>query len=163
MMGLQTVGAFLLSAAAYLACARRSDYELSEMRREDGFAALLSLIGVLSGAGGIPLSAVYARFCDEALERCGFLSRLREKGLFAALSETGETALQNKAALDILLRFAKEIEVCPNTESAAKCCEKYRALYGAEIERTREKKKTHAALLRKMGFFAACFVLLFGL
>lgn len=162
-MSIQTVGLIFLAISAGLAGNLYADAFTEEIRREDGLYALLSLIGVLSGAGGVPLHTVYGRFSCDALEKCGFVSRLRKEGLSAALSEENGAPIRDRAALSVLLRFAKEIEVCPNTESVARCCEKYRALYRAEIETNREKKKTHAALSRKMGFFAAGFVLLFGI
>ena len=68
-----------------------------------------------------------------------------------------ETAAENALLPYVLRRGTKSLP------DMRRISARLDALYGAEIERTREKKKTHAALLRKMGFFAACFVLLFGL
>ena len=161
-MTVQTLGAALLAASAGMVGKMYADAVSEDMRREDAFAALISYIGVLSGTGCVPLGTVYARFDSDVLEQCGFLKTLREKGLSNALREK-KSVLHDDAAKEVLLRFADEIGACPNRQSVGQCCEKYRALYSLEIGKNREKKKTHAALSRKMSLFAAGIVLIFGL
>ena len=104
---MKTVGVLLLLVSAFgaaLALRQR------EGRREKELSALLELLlairhGMLHGR--LPLGDIYASFENGALDACGFLTHLREGGLFFALN--ADTLALRKEELSFLYVYAEAL------------------------------------------------------
>lgn len=135
-----------------------------QMEREDGFLLFLSYLRAHIQNSSVPLYRLYGGFSHPALERCGFLNRLRQEdrcaGLLSTLEREKERLHLDETVWQYLAGFASEVGNCPNAEAGAVCCDKYKALLSDRIRETREQNRSRAALSRKMGLLAAAFCII---
>ena len=130
-MSLKLYGALLFAAFlfAILLLYRRS--EARRFAEYEGLYLLLRHTEEQLASFCRPLPEVYASFENEALLRCGFLSRLREEGLSSAL-KSGTLSL-DRAALAPFLDFSKDLgSRCLAEELSA--CREARARIGPLLE-----------------------------
>ena len=98
-------GIFLFALGALLFTARVSAGERKKGKRIEGVYLLFLHMRHAICKEGLPLSEVYARFANQALEEEGFLPALRAEGLSAALKKHPPPI--SDAALGALFLYAE--------------------------------------------------------
>ena len=102
MLGASLWMLFLLGAL--YAYRKDSARRMAEYR---GLCRLIAHIAHTLAEIPVPLNEIYCRFTDEALARAGFLARLREAGLYAALS-AGALRIEKERLAPFLI-YAKDL------------------------------------------------------
>ncbi len=109
MLDLRLLGAlFLLLASCYTGFLF-SRMQNGRQRRLECFLQLMRQIENEISCFQTPLDDIYRRFEGEALEACGFLSCLREKGMEAALREKRAALSFSDEEWELLVAFSGEL------------------------------------------------------
>ena len=151
---------FLLLAIGY-AFVNVSAREPRRLREAEGVYQLLCYIRGQMSAFSLPLPEIYAGFSDEALEKCGFLPLLREKGLAAAL-EKFSVADENGEVYILLSAFAGRLGQGFLQEELT-LCNRVIDVYGGYVDRKRAecpgKRKLQGAMVLLCGGMVLLFFL----
>ncbi len=140
---------FLLCACLYLSAAAGS-FERRRVRQSEGMLMLLRHIRTQISCFRTPIGDIYASFCSDELESCGFLPRLREGEDFCtALQECRQSLLLDEEETDLLAAFGKEVGGSYRDEQVEGC-----DYYIGELERIcrnrREEQPKRVRLARSL-------------
>ena len=139
----------LLGATLYLALTLSAEQK-RRLALSEGMLLLLHHISANLSCFSLPLSAVFASFCHEGLEKTGFLKDLRRDGLLSALQKHKRSLSPSKEEWEILLAFAQRLGKGFLAEEEALCrytTERYEALFKRLEEEGPRKRKTQEALV----------------
>lgn len=101
------VGLLLWAVAVLLVQFYLSGEEKKRVEECEGLVLLLRHVRASVSAYSLPKDKIYRAFSHKALERCGFLSALREEGLARAL-ETGGLSLGEETLRPLVIFAAGE-------------------------------------------------------
>ena len=143
-------GSLLLLGLTFYLAHRLSVGQKRHLALSEGLLLLLHHISANLSCFSLPLSAVYASFSHEGLEKSGFLQDLRREGLLFALEKHREALMATKEEWEILLPFAQRLGKGFLKEQEALCrytSERYGALFKLIEQEAPKKRKTQEALV----------------
>lgn len=128
-----------------------------EKKRLSALHLLMKTIRARIACFSEPLNKIYEDFYDEALDTCGFLSVLKEKGLAFALKEKEASLFLPKEATEQLCGFASLLGKS-FTEDQLKHCDYYLERFEDTLARLEEeyprKRKLAKTLSLSLGLLA---------
>ena len=139
----------LFGATLYLALTLSAEQK-RRLALSEGMLLLLHHISANLSCFSLPLSAVFASFNHDGLEKTGFLEDLRRDGLPSALQKHKRSLSPSKEEWQILLAFAQRLGKGFLAEEEALCrytIERYEALFKRLQEEGPRKRKTQEALV----------------
>ena len=137
-MLVKTMGIIILLCGSLYLCVSFSLFERRRLEQCEGFLLLIRHVKAQIACFHMPLSRIWQTFSSRELERCGFLSALRESGDFeAALDACRGRIWLSEDELGLLRAFAGELGRSYLEEQMA-CCD----YYIGELERAYAQRRT---------------------
>ena len=145
-MLLKSFGVILLLSASLYLCFAFATFERRRMMQCEGFLQLMRHIKAQITCFRMPLSRIWTSFSSDELERCGFLSALREcQDVEKALMLSKENIWISADELHLLRSFSGELGRSYADEQIA-CCE----YYIEELERMCAERKNAGPMRTKL-------------
>lgn len=145
----QAVGALCLVAGALYLGFLFSRVQNERQARLECFLQLFRFIETEISCYQTPLADIYARFEGEALDKCGFLSCLREKGMAEALVLCRASLTLSDEEYALLADFAGELGKSYRDEQL-RGCEYYRRLLEKYCDEGRRALPARLKLCRSL-------------
>lgn len=148
------VGSILCGGFCYASAIKQ------EVRRMEGLLHLARQIRTRIAYFRQPLSAIYADFSDEALDRCGFTEALRKGDFMLALLEKKDALGLRPALIDLAIEFAGELGKS-GTEDQTRHCDRCIAEMEKALSALKAEGPDRIRLIRALSLcFAAMAALL---
>lgn len=148
-MQLGTIGAMMIVLMTFYVGFLFSRMQRGRQRRLECFLQLIRLIESEISCYQTPLGDIYRHFDGEALESCGFISVLREKGMAAALTECRSALCFSDEEFTLLMDFSAELGKSYREEQL-RGCEYYRRMLEGYCAEGREELPRRLKLCRSL-------------
>ncbi len=112
--------AFLTAITVYL-CFEATKMEKKKLRQAEGFLLFLRHVKAQISCYCAPLGEIFAEFANDALEECGFLPVLREKGLADAVKKSRSSIYLEEEEINMLTAFASQLGTGYRSEQLEIC------------------------------------------
>lgn len=130
-MGFRLIGMLFLCMTAFFLCRAIRQLEEKRIRQTEGFLLLLRHLRAMISCYRAPVREIYDGVSSPALEECGFLAVLAERGDFgAAIDSCRDRLLLRDEEIRLLSSFGRELGGSYREEEVESC-----SYYIGELER----------------------------
>ncbi len=151
---LKILGSAILVFAAVGGASKLSALAQSRVEQIAAFLSLLRYIKAQVAYFKTPVNEIYLSFENSVLEKCGFISALRENGMISALENTSENLYIEKAERELLYLFACELGGSFKEEQVKSCdyyIESLQLIYTEQKAELPRKKKLYKTVFLTVG------------